>query len=310
MSKTVYHFNPETGKTGKCSATVKGCAFTVNGETPEHFKTIEEAQSAYEQQMSSKLLANNVSKIQKDDFSELTEENKKEMRDGFHQAKNTFKDLGSGYEEDGNIAEEERIQNEKEDAEFEEKLDLLVQESRKYLSSGQLAYSDYLHQTDDNKETLTKAYSDSQVEYENTYSADYKKDKDREILDRRIQILDNLLLSANESNEENLDFYSDDEVKQYLHDKQITLQQQYSLNEQELISLDEQNQALTKSSNNNTSENRETVSNNLKRLLNLESKVKHIKNDYKLSQDLRNAGFDQDKDLNAYLKEYIHRSRV
>lgn len=43
-----FHFNPETGKTGRCSATVKDCAFAQGNMVPEHYGTEEEARAAFE----------------------------------------------------------------------------------------------------------------------------------------------------------------------------------------------------------------------------------------------------------------------
>ena len=49
-----YHFNPETGRTGKCDATVKPCRFKQTEE--EHGATPVEARANYERFMESELL--------------------------------------------------------------------------------------------------------------------------------------------------------------------------------------------------------------------------------------------------------------
>lgn len=49
-----YHINPETGKPGRCTATVRGCKYvTDSGEMPPHYGSKEDARKAYEQQASS-----------------------------------------------------------------------------------------------------------------------------------------------------------------------------------------------------------------------------------------------------------------
>lgn len=55
MSKTVkYHINPKTAQPNKCQATVRTCAFAVDGQIPVHYDTPEEAQKAVEKILSSK----------------------------------------------------------------------------------------------------------------------------------------------------------------------------------------------------------------------------------------------------------------
>ena len=49
-----YHFNPETGRTGKCDATVRPCRFQQTEE--EHGSTPAEARANYERTMESELL--------------------------------------------------------------------------------------------------------------------------------------------------------------------------------------------------------------------------------------------------------------
>lgn len=56
MEKVTYHINPETGRANICRATVKGCKFTINGQAPEHYKTKQAAQRAYERQNDEKTL--------------------------------------------------------------------------------------------------------------------------------------------------------------------------------------------------------------------------------------------------------------
>lgn len=48
MSARKYHINPETGQPNLCTATVKDCKYSENGETSEHYATQEEARIAYE----------------------------------------------------------------------------------------------------------------------------------------------------------------------------------------------------------------------------------------------------------------------
>lgn len=49
-----YHINPDTGRAGQCSATVRGCKFSVGDLIPEHYDTKEDAKKAYEKKMKSK----------------------------------------------------------------------------------------------------------------------------------------------------------------------------------------------------------------------------------------------------------------
>lgn len=52
MSSSIrYHINPETGEPNICTATVRGCKYSVNGQVPEHYKSKEEARKAFERQM-------------------------------------------------------------------------------------------------------------------------------------------------------------------------------------------------------------------------------------------------------------------
>lgn len=51
-----FHINPETGRAGQCTATIKDCRYAVNGEIPEHYDSKEEAHVAYEKTMSDKNL--------------------------------------------------------------------------------------------------------------------------------------------------------------------------------------------------------------------------------------------------------------
>lgn len=44
-----FHFNPETGKVGRCSATVRDCAFAVGDNVPVHYSTEDGAREAYEE---------------------------------------------------------------------------------------------------------------------------------------------------------------------------------------------------------------------------------------------------------------------
>lgn len=43
-----FHINPETGKAGKCTATVQDCKYAVNGTVPEHYENEEQAHKAFE----------------------------------------------------------------------------------------------------------------------------------------------------------------------------------------------------------------------------------------------------------------------
>lgn len=45
-----YHINPETGRPNQCTATVRGCKYSTNGEMPEHYDSKDEARAAYENQ--------------------------------------------------------------------------------------------------------------------------------------------------------------------------------------------------------------------------------------------------------------------
>lgn len=54
-----YHINPETGKPGKCTATVKGCKYAINGELPEHYNSIEKAHDAYEKSQTKNIFPSN-----------------------------------------------------------------------------------------------------------------------------------------------------------------------------------------------------------------------------------------------------------
>lgn len=47
-----YHINPATGRPNQCTATVRDCKYTTNGETPEHYDTKEEARTAAEKTLS------------------------------------------------------------------------------------------------------------------------------------------------------------------------------------------------------------------------------------------------------------------
>jgi len=60
---TKYHINPETGRPGQCTATVRGCKYAVDGQIPEHYDTKEEARKAVEQVLSEKF--GNVSAMKK-----------------------------------------------------------------------------------------------------------------------------------------------------------------------------------------------------------------------------------------------------
>ena len=51
---TKYHFNKDTGRTGKCEAKIK-CRLGLSAD--EHFETREEAQAAYEKTMDSKAVS-------------------------------------------------------------------------------------------------------------------------------------------------------------------------------------------------------------------------------------------------------------
>lgn len=51
---TLYHINPETGRPGECTASVRDCKYSTNGETIEHYNSLDEAFEAYEKQMASK----------------------------------------------------------------------------------------------------------------------------------------------------------------------------------------------------------------------------------------------------------------
>lgn len=44
-----YHINPETGKPGKCTATIQECKYKVSDS--EHYSSIQEAETAYEHKM-------------------------------------------------------------------------------------------------------------------------------------------------------------------------------------------------------------------------------------------------------------------
>lgn len=49
MAKTLYHINPETGRPGECTATIK-CKYSSDGRTVEHYESLDEALDAYENQ--------------------------------------------------------------------------------------------------------------------------------------------------------------------------------------------------------------------------------------------------------------------
>lgn len=53
---TLYHINPETGRPGECTASVRDCKYSTNGETIEHYNSLDEAFEAYEKQMASKTI--------------------------------------------------------------------------------------------------------------------------------------------------------------------------------------------------------------------------------------------------------------
>lgn len=44
----LYHINPETGRPGECTASVRGCKYIVDGQTVEHYNSLDEALDAYE----------------------------------------------------------------------------------------------------------------------------------------------------------------------------------------------------------------------------------------------------------------------
>ena len=52
--KVKYHINPKTAQPNKCQATVRACAFAVDGQIPVHYDTPEKAQKAVEKILSSK----------------------------------------------------------------------------------------------------------------------------------------------------------------------------------------------------------------------------------------------------------------
>lgn len=56
-TKVKYHINPETGRPGECTATVRGCAYSVNGMLPQHYDTLYEALDAYEEENADNTLA-------------------------------------------------------------------------------------------------------------------------------------------------------------------------------------------------------------------------------------------------------------
>lgn len=304
MSQNVYHFNPETGRTGKCSATVKGCLFAVNGEIPEHYNTAEEAQTAYEQQMSSHTLSNSLSKTEQDKFGNLSDEEKQSMKAIFLQAKNTFKDLAASFEDDEEgLSEEVRIQNEKEGTE----LDNLIAENRSYYTLDEIKYSDYLHNEYDEKESLITNYDQLKDDYDVLYSADYMNLRDREILDTRLDNIEQLLIDADESNEDDLNFYSKEEINGFLTEANLVLQQKFSLDRQELMSLDKENSEIEKDRTIEMAEKQSLINENLNKIMELEDENAEVKRIYKISDSLRRDGFDREKDLNSYLKEYVKR---
>ena len=49
--KIKYHINPETGNTSQCTATVRDCAYAVNGQIPEHYNNEQEARKASEEML-------------------------------------------------------------------------------------------------------------------------------------------------------------------------------------------------------------------------------------------------------------------
>lgn len=51
MSSRKYHISPETGRPNQCTATVRGCKYSENGEIPDHYETKEEAREAYAKKM-------------------------------------------------------------------------------------------------------------------------------------------------------------------------------------------------------------------------------------------------------------------
>lgn len=60
---TKYHINPETGRPGQCTATVRGCKYAVDGQIPDHYDTKEDARKAVEQVLAEKF--GNVSSMKK-----------------------------------------------------------------------------------------------------------------------------------------------------------------------------------------------------------------------------------------------------
>jgi len=67
-----YHINPETGRPGECTATVKGCAYAVNNMLPEHFDSIDDALDAYEKFNENKTVSTLKKPEPIDDFSAKT----------------------------------------------------------------------------------------------------------------------------------------------------------------------------------------------------------------------------------------------
>lgn len=57
-----FHFNPNTGKVGRCSASVRDCAFADDNGVPEHYDSEDAARSAYEKSQE----ANTFSTVSKD----------------------------------------------------------------------------------------------------------------------------------------------------------------------------------------------------------------------------------------------------
>ena len=66
---TKFHINPETGRPGTCSASVRDCIYTVDGIPAPHYDTLDEAFDAYEKMNDEKTVMSLKKKTEVDSFS-------------------------------------------------------------------------------------------------------------------------------------------------------------------------------------------------------------------------------------------------
>ena len=67
--KIKYHINPETGDVNQCSATIRDCAYAVNGQVPVHYDDEKDARKASEEILAKKYGLNVLKKKETSDIS-------------------------------------------------------------------------------------------------------------------------------------------------------------------------------------------------------------------------------------------------